>query len=286
MTSAADPGRPGSGPQRWDAQRLDTELVRRSLARSRGHARELLDAGRVRVDGAVTTKPSHRVAPDADVEVEGSGPVWVGRAAGKLLAALDAWGPRGLRVAGRRCVDVGASTGGFTQVLLEHGAAHVVALDVGRGQLAAPLSEDSRVEERSGQTVRGLTAAEIGGRADLVVADLSFISLTLVMSDLAALVDPGGDVVVLVKPQFEVGRARLGKHGVVTAAGDRLAAVMAVAASARAEGLHVHAVAGSPVRGAEGNAEYLLWLRPEASGRMGVDALADAAGTLTARGDA
>ena len=118
------------------------------------------------------------------------GPRWVGRAAHKLVAALDDWGPQGLAVAGRRCVDVGASTGGFSQVLLAHGAALVVAVDVGHGQLVPEVADDPRVVERSGTTVRGLTADDLGGPADLVVADLSFISLTLVMGDLAGLLRP------------------------------------------------------------------------------------------------
>ena len=164
--------------------------------------------GLVTVSGAVVTKPARPVGAQDVLEVTGTGPRWVSRAAQKLAAALDAWVPEGIRVEGRRCVDVGASTGGFTQVLLAAGASSVVAVDVGTGQLVPEVAGDPRVEERSGTTVRGLTAEDLGGPADLVVADLSFISLTLVLGDLAGLMGPGADLVVLVKPQFEVGRGR------------------------------------------------------------------------------
>ena len=172
--------------------------MRRGLARSRGEARDLVLAGAVTVAGEPAPKPSHPVDDTDELVVSVVGPRWVGRAAHKLVAALDTWGPDGLAVEGRRCVDVGASTGGFTQVLLAKGAATVVAVDVGRGQLAPAVAADPRVVERSGTTVRGLPAEDIGGLADLVVADLSFISLTLVMRDLAGLLAPDADLVVLV----------------------------------------------------------------------------------------
>ncbi len=242
--------------------------------------------GHVRVAGRPAAKAAQHVPGEAEVVVERPGPAWVGRGAEKLVAALDRWTPQGLHVEGRRCVDVGASTGGFTQVLLSRGAARVVAIDVGHGQLAPEVAADARVEERSGTTVRGLTAADLGGPADLVVADLSFISLRLVLADLAALVAPTGDVVTLVKPQFEVGRARLGKRGVVGDPAARCAVIVDVAAAGGAVGLHPHAVAPSPVRGSEGNEEYLMWFRPDPSGRMGEDAVAAAAEALTTKGPA
>ncbi|MGG5259766.1 TlyA family RNA methyltransferase [Phycicoccus avicenniae] len=248
--------------------RLDAELVRRGLARARGDARDLVDRGLVRVDGTVARKPSHPVGPDSDLVVEHDGPRWVGRAAHKMLAALEVWGPAGLTAQGRRCLDVGASTGGFTQVLLAHGAAHVVALDVGHGQLAREVAEDPRVEERSNTTVRGLAAADIGGPFDLVVADLSFISLTRVATELAGLTARDGDLVVLVKPQFEVGRRR---HGVVTTTADRTAAVEGVLAALGEQGLHPHGVVPSPIAGSTGNAEYLVWARSVPSDTMGPD---------------
>jgi 23S rRNA (cytidine1920-2'-O)/16S rRNA (cytidine1409-2'-O)-methyltransferase len=245
--------------------------VRRGLARSRGDARDLIGSGLVRVDGSTARKPAQPVTADAALSVEETVRRWVGRGAVKLLAAFEAWQPDGLRVAGRRCIDVGASTGGFTEVLLEHGAREVVAVDVGHGQLAPRLAEDPRVVDRSGTTVRGLTSEDVGGRADLVVADLSFISLTLVLADLAALLGEGGDVVVLVKPQFEVGRGRLSGSGVVTDAGDRADALARVLDAARTAGLHPHGLVRSPVRGSTGNAEYLLWARSEPSDTMTED---------------
>ncbi len=206
------------------------------------------------------------------------------RAAYKLVGAVEAFGPRGLVVAGRRCLDVGASTGGFTQVLLHLGATEVVALDVGHGQLAAQLADDPRVTERSGTTVRGLAAADIGGIVDLLVADLSFISLTLVLDVFAQLVSPEGDVVVLVKPQFEVGRTRVGKGGIVRATADRAWAVTRVARAALGAGLHPKGLVPSPIEGGEGNAEYLLWLTPRAEGSMGWEALVRTADEVSLKG--
>jgi 23S rRNA (cytidine1920-2'-O)/16S rRNA (cytidine1409-2'-O)-methyltransferase len=278
--------RPGEDPPRGEPARLDAELVRRGLARSRGDARDLVAGGLVTVGTAVAAKPSQRVSPDAELAVARTGPVWVSRAAEKLLAAFGLWSGRGLTAEGRRCIDIGASTGGFTQVLLKHGAACVVAIDVGHGQLAPEIATDPRVEDRSGTTVRGLAPADVGGAGDLVVADLSFISLTLVLAELAGLVTDDGDVVTLVKPQFEAGRARLTKHGVVADPAARREVLLAVATAAERAGLFPYAVAASPVRGTEGNTEYLLWLRRDPSGRMGAEAVAEAARTLTTEGPA
>ena len=218
--------------------------------------------------GQPARKPSHPVGEDDALDVTDDGPRWVGRAAHKLAAALETWGPEGLTAAGRRCVDVGASTGGFTQVLLAAGAAAVVAVDVGHDQLVPEVAGDPRVEERSGTTVRGLTADDLGGPADLVVADLSFISLTLVMTDLAGLLADGGDLVVLVKPQFEVGRGRLNRQGVVTSTRDREAALVRVLDAVDEAGLHVHGLRASPISGTTGNTEYLLWARSVPSDTM------------------
>jgi len=277
--------RPDDAPSDVPA-RLDTELVRRGLARSRGDARDLVADGCVLVGGRPATKPAQPVERTTALEVARRGPARVSRAADKLEAALDRWAPAGLSVAGRRCLDVGASTGGFTQVLLDRGAAHVVALDVGHGQLSAAVAEDPRVEDRSGTTVRGLAPQDIGGAADVLVVDLSFISLTLVAAELAVLVAPVGDVITLVKPQFEVGRGRLTKHGVVAKATDRLRALEAVIEAMAAAGLSTHGLAASPVRGGEGNTEYLLWLRRDPSGKMDPDAVAAAARTLVTEGPA
>lgn len=264
--------------------RLDAELVRRGLARSRGHARELIDAGLVDVAGRSARKPALMVGAGDEVTVRDAGPAWVSRAAYKLVGALDVFGPLGLNVAGRRCIDVGASTGGFTQVLLHHGAEHVVALDVGRDQLASAVAADPRVTERSRTTVRGLTPDDIGGPVDVLVADLSFISLTLVLGTFRDLLRDQGDAVVLVKPQFEVGRARLGKGGVVRDQGDRAWAITEVARSAVEAGLHPRALAASPIEGGEGNAEYLLWLTPRAAESMGWEALVSMADQVTLKG--
>jgi 23S rRNA (cytidine1920-2'-O)/16S rRNA (cytidine1409-2'-O)-methyltransferase len=222
------------------------------------------------VAGRPVTKPAHPVEDGDELLVTSDGPRWVGRAAHKLVAALEAWGPEGLEVEGRRCADVGASTGGFTQVLLAAGAAQVVAVDVGHGQLVPEVAGDPRVDERSGTTIRGLTANDLDGPADVVVADLSFISLTLVLGDLAGLLRPGAaDLVVLVKPQFEVGRGRLNSQGVVTAARDREHALLAVLDAVEAQGLHVHGLRTSPIHGTTGNTEYLLWARSVPSATMG-----------------
>ena len=250
--------------------------MRRGLARSRGEARDLVTSGQVTVGGSPATKPAQPVGPDDEVVVTSTAARWVGRAAHKLVAALDDWGPQGLAVTGRRCVDVGASTGGFSQVLLANGAAVVVAVDVGHGQLVPEVAADPRVVERSGTTVRGLTADDLGGPADLVVADLSFISLTLVMGDLAGLLGADADLVVLVKPQFEVGRGRLNGQGVVTDPRDRTRALEHVVAAVGEHGLHVHGIRTSPISGASGNTEYLVWARSVPSDTMSQDRVRDA----------
>ncbi|AKU18916.1 hypothetical protein VV02_13780 [Luteipulveratus mongoliensis] len=247
--------------------RVDVALVNRGLVRSRAQAREQIDAGNVTIDGDIVRKPSVRVSAEQVIAVTGERDPWVGRAAYKLLAALEAFGPRGLDVAGARCVDVGASTGGFTQVLLHCGAAHVVALDVGRDQLAREIASDPRVQEISGTSVRGVTSAQVAP-GDVVVADLSFISLSLVMADIAALTRPSGHVVVLVKPQFEVGREALARDGVVRSGELRARAVEGVLTAARTSDLSPHGLLVSPVVGGTGNQEYLLWLRFGEAGMM------------------
>ena len=196
--------------------RLDAELVRRGLARSRAQARELVEAAGVLVDGSVAGKASLLVHPTMSISVTYQPDRWVGRAAYKLLEALRVFGPRGLTVASRRCLDVGASTGGFTQVLLDAGAAHITALDVGHDQLAPEVARDQRVDERSGTNIRDVRPGDLGEPFDVVVADLSFISLRLVLDVIASLMTPTADAVLLVKPQFEVGRDRLARTGVVT----------------------------------------------------------------------
>lgn len=267
-----------------DTTRLDVELVRRGLARSRGQARALVEAGDVSVNGTEASKGSAPVHLDDVLDVRQAGPRWVSRAAYKLVGAFEVFGEQGLSAEGKRCLDVGASTGGFTQVLLHHDAAHVVALDVGHDQLVRVLVDDPRVTDRSRTTVRGLVADQIGGAVDLLVADLSFISLTLVLETFRGLLRDTGDALVLVKPQFEVGRTRLGKGGIVRSQGDRAWSVTEVARAAIDAGLHPKGLAESPIRGGEGNAEYLLWLTPHAEESLGWEALVRTADQVSLKG--
>ncbi len=243
--------------------RLDQELVRRGLARSRDHARELVESGRVSVSGAVAGKPATGVTTDVAIVVrlDSTEPEYVSRGGHKLAGALDAFTPRGLVVDGRRCLDAGASTGGFTDVLLRAGAGEVVAVDVGYGQLAWSLRTDDRVVVVDRTNVRDVDPERVGGSVDLVVGDLSFISLRLVLDALIGVTRPDGDLVLMVKPQFEVGKERLGKGGVVRDPALRGEAVAAVAGAAAARGWGAVGVARSPLPGPSGNVEFFLWLR-------------------------
>ncbi|MEU8137999.1 TlyA family RNA methyltransferase [Streptodolium elevatio] len=244
-------------------RRLDAELVRRGLARSREHAGELIAAGRVSVGGATATKAATQVETSAAVVVarDDDDPDYVSRGGHKLAGALAAFVPRGLVVEGRRCIDAGASTGGFTDVLLRAGAGHVVAVDVGYGQLAWSLRSDDRVTVRDRTNVRELTPDQVGEPAGLVVGDLSFISLGLVLPALVRCSAPDADLVLMVKPQFEVGRERLGAGGVVREPALRAEAVRTVAGQAAALGLGALGVTASPLPGPSGNVEYFLWMR-------------------------
>ncbi|MEZ0492825.1 TlyA family RNA methyltransferase [Kineococcus sp. TBRC 1896] len=239
--------------------RLDAELVRRGLARSREHAGELVGAGRVRVGGAKAAKPATQVDLAAAIVVEdvGEADEYVSRGAHKLVGALDAFG---VDVAGRRCLDAGASTGGFTDVLLRRGAGHVVAVDVGYGQIAWSLRTDDRVTVLERTNVRTLAPQVVAPAPSLVVADLSFISLTLVLPALTGCAAPDAEHVLMVKPQFEVGREALGAGGVVRDAALRADAVRQVAAAALDGGLGVRGVTASPLPGPSGNVEYFLHL--------------------------
>ena len=241
--------------------RLDAELVRRGLARSREHAGELITAGRVEVGGVAAMKPATGVAAGASIRVlvDDDDPGYVSRGGYKLAGALAEF-PQ-ISVAGKRCLDAGASTGGFTDVLLRAGAAHVVAVDVGYGQLAWGLRTDERVTIVDRTNVRSLSPEVIGGVAELTVADLSFISLPIVLPALAACTAPTGDLLPMVKPQFEVGRERLGAGGVVRDAGQRADAVVRVAHAAAGLGWRARGVARSPLPGPSGNVEFFLWLR-------------------------
>jgi len=240
--------------------RLDAELVRRGLARSREQAAELIATGRVAVGGQQAAKAASQVEAGAAITVAqaGSEPDFVSRGGHKLAGALAAL--PGLTVAGRRCLDAGASTGGFTDVLLRGGAAHVVAVDVGYGQLAWSLRTDPRVTVLDRVNIRSLQPEQVAPAPDLVVADLSFISLTLVIPALVACATPAADFLLMVKPQFEVGKDRVG-GGVVRDPRLRAVAVQSVAAAAGQSGLGVLGVTASPLPGPAGNVEYFLWLR-------------------------
>ena len=238
--------------------------MRRGLARSREHAAELIAAGRVRVGGARATKPATGVTTDVAIVVDEdpAHPDYVSRGGHKLAGAIAAFGPQGFVVAGRRCLDAGASTGGFTDVLLRAGAREVVAVDVGYGQLAWPLRQDDRVRVLDRTNVRDLTLDHLGGvPVDVVVGDLSFISLRLVLDPLLGVCDPGADLALMVKPQFEVGKDRVGKGGVVRDLALRAETVTDVASHAAARGWGARAVVTSPLPGPSGNVEFFLWLR-------------------------
>ena len=234
-------------------RRLDAELVRRGLASSRAGAVDAVTEGRVLVAGAPATSPARQVAADEPISVAGPPARFVSRGGLKLDRALDEFG---VAVDGQRCVDVGASTGGFTDCLLQRGAREVIAIDVGRGQLAWSLRNDPRVTVMERTNVRALDARTLVPPADICVADLSFISLRTVARNLLALTTHAAQYVLLVKPQFEAGRARIGKGGVVRDPGVRLEVVREVVGALDDQGLGVEALIASPITGADGNVEF------------------------------
>jgi len=252
-------------PELVDGQRLDAALATREIARSRTHAAELISSGRVRVNGHPVIKASHRVVDTDDIAVERLDH-YVSRAAHKLIAALDEFP---IDVTGRRALDVGASTGGFTQVLLERNVAHVIALDVGHNQISPSIRSDVRVTVIEGVNARYLNRENLAGllkvdavdEADapnLVVGDLSFISLTHVIPALKATATADADFVLLIKPQFEVGRQGV-KEGIVTNAGKREDAINGVLWNAFDAGLGTAGILSSPILGGAGNREYIAW---------------------------
>jgi 23S rRNA (cytidine1920-2'-O)/16S rRNA (cytidine1409-2'-O)-methyltransferase len=243
--------------------RLDAELVRRGLARSRDQAAALVGDGRVEVAGVRATKAATQVTTDVAIVVrrDDDSPDYVSRGAHKLAGALASFQPLGLSVRGRRCLDAGASTGGFTEVLLRAGAARVLAVDVGYGQLAWRLRQDPRVEVHDRTNVRELGPDAVPDPVDVVVGDLSFISLRLVLDALIGVTRPDGDLVLMVKPQFEVGKDRVGKGGVVRDPALRAEAVRDVATAAAERGWATQGVTTSPLPGPSGNVEFFLWLR-------------------------
>lgn len=240
-------------------RRLDADLVRRGLVASRTEAQSLIDDHRVLVNGAVADKPSRQVAAGDQVLVIGPPARFVGRGALKLDHALDEFG---IDVAGLRALDAGASTGGFTDCLLQRGAAHVVAVDVGHGQLHERLRADPRVTNLERTNVRTVDLEKIGGPVDLVVGDLSFISLRLVIGPLAAVCGPASPMVLLVKPQFEAGRGEVSRgRGVITDPTIWARVRDEIEQAFLAAGCTVVAWADSPITGADGNHEFLIHAR-------------------------
>jgi|SRR5438093_859488 len=238
--------------------RLDTLLVQRGLAPSRERARALILAGHITVDGRMVSKAGSDVSESARVELVAPDHPYVGRGGIKLAHALDVFG---IDVAGRRALDIGASTGGFTDVLLRRGAESVVALDVGHGQLDWRLRNDARVIVREGVNARALSSVDVPHRVDLVTIDVSFISLRHILTALPPVLADAADVVALVKPQFEAGREEVGKHGVVTDPAVHEAVITRVTAHAEASGFRSVAKSESPITGATGNREFFLHLR-------------------------
>jgi 23S rRNA (cytidine1920-2'-O)/16S rRNA (cytidine1409-2'-O)-methyltransferase len=238
--------------------RLDQLLVERGLAPSRERARALILAGKVKVNGAVTSKAGAAIDAEAQVELVTPDHPYVGRGGVKLAHALDAFL---VEVAGRRALDIGASTGGFTDVLLQRGAAHVIALDVGHGQLDWRLRNDPRVVVREGVNARALSPADFPDPVDVIVIDVAFISLTYIFPGLRVLLAPEGEVVALVKPQFEAGREDVGPGGIVTDPAVHEAVLQRVIASADANQLMWANMTPSPITGSMGNKEFFLHLR-------------------------
>lgn len=241
--------------------RLDLALVDRGLAQTRTKASRLIRSGNVRVNGIIQTKPSLAVTSQDTLEAD-RGDDYVSRGAYKLVGAFDAFADCGLiEPKGMNCLDIGASTGGFTQVLLRRGAAHVIALDVGHGQLDPRIAADPRVIDMSGVNIRDITREDLAYTPFMIVSDVSFISLTYVIPVIARIAAPGAHIVLLIKPQFEVGRGNLGKNGIVDDPQLRDRAVARVTACAQAQGLTIVGTTVSPIEGTFGNVEYLLYAR-------------------------
>ena len=238
--------------------RLDQLVAERGLAPSRERARALILAAQVTVEGRVISKAGTQVETDAEIALLGHGHEWVGRGGLKLAHALDTFG---IDVAGREALDIGASTGGFTDVLLKRGAARVVALDVGHNQLDWALRSDPRVVVIERFNARQLTPADLPTLVDIVCIDVSFISLRLILTAVPPLLRPGADVIALVKPQFEAGRTEVGR-GVIRDPAIHARVVDEVSAAAAAVGLTPRATTPSPITGQKGNVEFLLHLRP------------------------
>lgn len=257
-------------------RRIDAELVRRKLAPSRTKAQEIIQAGYVKLDGEVVYKPARQMDPaQALVVDENSSPDYASRGAYKLAGALEILGEKAPQIKDKRCLDAGASTGGFTDVLLRNGAGSVVAADVGYGQLIWRLQNDPRVEVMDRTNVRYLKAGDIEPAPEIVVSDLSFISLTLVLDALYAVAAPQADYLLMVKPQFEIGKEKLGAGGVVRNLNHHHEAVLKVIEYATKLGLALYALAASPLPGPAGNVEYFIALKKNPSEQMDVISEAD-----------
>jgi 23S rRNA (cytidine1920-2'-O)/16S rRNA (cytidine1409-2'-O)-methyltransferase len=239
-------------------RRLDAELVRRGLLPSRARAADAIESQRVVVSGTIATKASRLVRADEPIHVTAGDEQYVSRGGFKLAAALDAFG---IDAHGRRCLDAGVSTGGFTDCLLQRGAEHVVAVDVGHGQLDWRLRNDRRVDVRERTSVRNLASGDVEPPVDLVVADLSFISLGTVAGGLVAAARDDADFVLLVKPQFEADPERVGRGGIVRSPDVHAEVLRDVVASLSRSGIGVTAFATSPITGADGNREFFVRAR-------------------------
>ncbi|MBE3596522.1 MAG: TlyA family RNA methyltransferase [Hydrogenibacillus sp.] len=239
-----------------DKGRLDVLLVERGLFESREQARRAIMSGAVMVDGAVMDKPGMRVARTADIRLRGERPKYVSRGGLKLEAALSAFG---IDLTGKRVLDAGASTGGFTDCALKHGAAAVIAVDVGYGQLAWSLRQDPRVIVKERQNVRYLRPEDLPVPPDVALADLSFISLGLVLPALSGVLPDGGALIALIKPQFEAGPEHVEKGGLVKDPRVHRETVERVMRAAEAAGLYAKGLIPSPIRGGDGNIEFLFW---------------------------
>ncbi|WP_028520684.1 TlyA family RNA methyltransferase [Ruminococcus flavefaciens] len=240
--------------------RLDSELVSRGLARSRERAKEMIRSGSVTVNDKAAKKPSDEVSPEDRIETSETD-TYVGRGALKLEKAYEEFG---LDLKGKICLDIGASTGGFTDFMLRQGAEKVFAVDVGHGQLAQSLAEDSRVVNMEGTDIREVTADDIGGQADFISVDVSFISLTKILPKVYELLKEGAVAAVLIKPQFEAGRSDIGKRGIVKDRKVHIRVLSEIDSFASSIGFITEKYTFSPVRGGSGNIEYLVKLRRSA----------------------
>jgi len=252
---------PGPTPSlKHDRFRLDILLTQSKMVRSRTEAQELIVAGLVLVDGRQVLKPGQSFANTSKLEISGQQRRFVSRGGEKLEAALIGFN---ISVNGKRCLDVGASTGGFTDCLLQHQAAHVTAIDVGHGQLDPSIAANPKVDSREGVNVRNLAQNDLPAKFDIIVVDLSFISLRLVLPALSQFLSEEGDLICLVKPQFEVGRQALGRGGIVRSTALRNEALTTVRESAKSLGYNVCGSMESPLHGGDGNVEFLIHLKRE-----------------------